>query len=149
MIWCATSGPRRTRNHIVLPNWTALVSEPKLTFSFKDEKHLFLAVVAVKRTLNLAWREDRQVVTQLLGTDAVADLAPAGRVDAVRFNVIKRNFIEIYDWLASPYRSPYVWFVVVRPPNPVNVAASVRARPLNVSKMQGVDFNQGLVRFAL
>jgi len=30
-----------------------------------------------------------------------------------------------------------------------NVAASVRARLLNVAKMQGVDFNQVLVRFAL
>ena len=36
-----------------------------------------------------------------------------------------------------------------RPPNPVNVAASVRARLLNVAKAQGVDFNQVLVRFAL
>ena len=30
-----------------------------------------------------------------------------------------------------------------------NVAASVRARLLNVAKTQGVDFNQVLVRFAL
>ena len=30
-----------------------------------------------------------------------------------------------------------------------NVAASVRARLLNVAKAQGVDFNQVLVRFAL
>ena len=29
-----------------------------------------------------------------------------------------------------------------------NVAASVRARLLNVAKAQGVDFNQVLVRFA-
>jgi len=34
-------------------------------------------------------------------------------------------------------------------PNPVNVAASVRARLLNVAKARGVDFNQVLVRFAL
>ena len=34
------------------------------------------------------------------------------------------------------------------PANP-NVAASVRARLLNVAKAQGVDFNQVLVRFAL
>lgn len=31
----------------------------------------------------------------------------------------------------------------------VNVAASVRARLLNVAKAQGLDFNQVLVRFAL
>jgi predicted nucleotidyltransferase component of viral defense system len=36
----------------------------------------------------------------------------------------------------------------VNPANP-NVAASVRARLLNVAKAQGVDFNQVLVRFAL
>jgi len=36
----------------------------------------------------------------------------------------------------------------VSPANP-NVAASVRARLLNVAKAQGVDFNQVLVRFAL
>lgn len=30
-----------------------------------------------------------------------------------------------------------------------NVAASVRARLLNIAKAQGVDFNQMLVRFAL
>ncbi len=30
-----------------------------------------------------------------------------------------------------------------------NLAASVRARLLNVAKAQGVDFNQVLVRFAL
>ena len=30
-----------------------------------------------------------------------------------------------------------------------NVAASVRARLLNVAKAQGVEFNQVLVRFAL
>lgn len=35
------------------------------------------------------------------------------------------------------------------PPNQANVAASVRARLLNVAKAQGVDFNQVLVRFAL
>lgn len=34
-------------------------------------------------------------------------------------------------------------------PTPGNVAASVRARLLNVAKAQGVDFNQVLVRFAL
>ena len=34
-------------------------------------------------------------------------------------------------------------------PNQTNVAASVRARLLNVAKAQGVDFNQVLVRFAL
>ncbi len=34
------------------------------------------------------------------------------------------------------------------PANP-NVAASVRARLLNVAKAQGADFNQVLVRFAL
>ena len=36
----------------------------------------------------------------------------------------------------------------MNPSNP-NVAASVRARLLNVAKAQGVDFNQVLVRFAL
>jgi len=36
----------------------------------------------------------------------------------------------------------------VNPANP-NLAASVRARLLNVAKAQGVDFNQVLVRFAL
>lgn len=36
----------------------------------------------------------------------------------------------------------------MNPANP-NVAASVRARLLNVAKIQGVDFNQVLVRFAL
>ena len=36
----------------------------------------------------------------------------------------------------------------MNPTNP-NVAASVRARLLNVAKAQGVDFNQVLVRFAL
>ena len=36
-----------------------------------------------------------------------------------------------------------------RPTNQANVAASVRARLLNVAKAQGVDFNQVLVRFAL
>jgi predicted nucleotidyltransferase component of viral defense system len=36
----------------------------------------------------------------------------------------------------------------MNPANP-NVAASVRARLLNVAKTQGVDFNQVLVRFAL
>ena len=36
----------------------------------------------------------------------------------------------------------------MNPANP-NVAASVRARLLNVAKAQGVDFNQVLVRFAL
>ena len=35
------------------------------------------------------------------------------------------------------------------PARPTNVAASVRARLLNVAKAQGVDFNQVLVRFAL
>jgi predicted nucleotidyltransferase component of viral defense system len=35
------------------------------------------------------------------------------------------------------------------PPRPVNLAASVRARLLNVAKAQGTDFNQVLVRFAL
>lgn len=35
------------------------------------------------------------------------------------------------------------------PARPANVAASVRARLLNVAKTQGVDFNQVLVRFAL
>jgi predicted nucleotidyltransferase component of viral defense system len=35
------------------------------------------------------------------------------------------------------------------PPSQANVAASVRARLLNVAKAQGVDFNQVLVRFAL
>jgi len=30
-----------------------------------------------------------------------------------------------------------------------NVAASIRARLLNIAKAQGVDFNQVLVRFAL
>ena len=35
------------------------------------------------------------------------------------------------------------------PPYPEHVAASVRARLLNVAKVQGVDFNQVLVRFAL
>ena len=30
-----------------------------------------------------------------------------------------------------------------------DVAASARARPLNVAKAQGADFNQVLVRFAL
>ncbi len=35
------------------------------------------------------------------------------------------------------------------PAGPANVAASVRARLLNVAKAQGVDFNQVLVRFAL
>lgn len=35
------------------------------------------------------------------------------------------------------------------PVRPANVAASVRARLLNVAKAQGVDFNQVLVRFAL
>ena len=36
----------------------------------------------------------------------------------------------------------------MNPANP-NVAASIRARLLNVAKIQGVDFNQVLVRFAL
>jgi hypothetical protein len=36
----------------------------------------------------------------------------------------------------------------MNPANP-NVAASVRARLLNVAKAQRVDFNQVLVRFAL
>ena len=36
-----------------------------------------------------------------------------------------------------------------RPPNKANVAASIRARLLNVAKTQSVDFNQVLVRFAL
>lgn len=36
-----------------------------------------------------------------------------------------------------------------RPPNTANLAASVRARLLNVAKAQGIDFNQVLVRFAL
>lgn len=35
------------------------------------------------------------------------------------------------------------------PARPANVAASVRARLLNVAKAKGVDFNQVLVRFAL
>ncbi|MCC7126546.1 MAG: nucleotidyl transferase AbiEii/AbiGii toxin family protein [Acidobacteria bacterium] len=35
------------------------------------------------------------------------------------------------------------------PARPASVAASVRARLLNVAKAQGVDFNQVLVRFAL
>jgi predicted nucleotidyltransferase component of viral defense system len=35
------------------------------------------------------------------------------------------------------------------PPNQLDVAASVRARLLNLAKAQGVDFNQMLVRFAL
>ena len=35
------------------------------------------------------------------------------------------------------------------PPHPEHVAASVRARLLNVAKVQGIDFNQVLVRFAL
>ena len=37
----------------------------------------------------------------------------------------------------------------VRPPKQANIAASIRARLLNVAKAQGVDFNQVLVRFAL
>ena len=37
----------------------------------------------------------------------------------------------------------------VSTPKPADVAASVRARLLNVAKVQGVDFNQVLVRFAL
>jgi len=36
-----------------------------------------------------------------------------------------------------------------RPPKQANVAASVRARLLNIAKTQGADFNQVLVRFAL
>ena len=36
----------------------------------------------------------------------------------------------------------------MNPANP-NVAASVRARLLNVAKAQGIDFNQVLVRFAI
>lgn len=36
----------------------------------------------------------------------------------------------------------------MKPANP-NLAASVRARLLNIAKAQGVDFNQVLVRFAL
>jgi hypothetical protein len=35
------------------------------------------------------------------------------------------------------------------PARPANIAASIRARLLNVAKAQGVDFNQVLVRFAL
>lgn len=53
---------RRARNHIVLSEWVPLVPEPKLTLAFEDEEHFLLAVVVVKRTLHLAWRENSEVV---------------------------------------------------------------------------------------
>ncbi len=63
------------RNHVELSDREAVVAGPQLTFAFEDEEHLFLAMVAVECTLNLAGREHRQVVAKLLGSNAIADLA--------------------------------------------------------------------------
>jgi hypothetical protein len=55
--------------------------------------------VAMERALNLPGRQDRQIVAELLGSDVIADLAPTGRVDAILFDVVKLDLIEVHDGL--------------------------------------------------
>jgi hypothetical protein len=52
----------------------ALASESKLTFAFKNEEHLLLAMMVVERALSFARREYRQVVAKFPGSDGIAEL---------------------------------------------------------------------------
>jgi hypothetical protein len=56
-------------------------------------------MVAMERALNLPGRQDRQIVAELLGSDAIADLATTGCVDAILFYVVKLDLIEVHDGL--------------------------------------------------
>src|SRR5262245_40271094 len=68
---------RRACDHIVFADRISLVTEAQLAFPLDDRKHLLFAVVAVERTLNLAGRQHRKVVAELLGSDMPTDLAAA------------------------------------------------------------------------
>src|SRR5215475_5580984 len=68
---------RRACDHIVFADRISLVTEAQLALPLDDQKHLLFAVVAVERTLNLARRQHRKVVAELLGADMPADLAAA------------------------------------------------------------------------
>ena len=87
----------RARDHVVLADRVALVTEAQFAFALQDEEHLFFAMVAMERALGLAGGQHRQVVAQLLGADVTADLATVRRVEAVFFYVVERDLTEIHD----------------------------------------------------
>jgi hypothetical protein len=89
----------RACDHVVLADGIALVAEAQLAFALQNQEHLLLAMMAVEGALSLAGRHDGQVVAQLPGPDVVADLATAGRVEAVLLDVVECDLIEVHDGL--------------------------------------------------
>ena len=55
--------------------------------------------MAMERALNLARRQHRQVVSQLLCADMIADGAPLGGVDAVVLDVVELDVVDVHDGL--------------------------------------------------
>src|SRR5262245_25790286 len=89
----------RARNHVVLADRVALVAEPQLAFALDGEEHLFFAMMAMEGALNLAGRQDGEIVAEVLGSDVVADLATARRIAAVLLYVVERDLIKVQDGL--------------------------------------------------
>src|SRR5580700_10682901 len=53
-------------------------------------------MMAMKRALGLSRRQDRQVVPQLFCSNMIADLAAARCVEAVLFDVVKLDFVNVH-----------------------------------------------------
>jgi hypothetical protein len=99
MIWCASSGAGRAGAHVVLADRVASVAEPQLAFALEDEEHFLFAMVAMVPALDLAGRQDGQVVAELPSADVTADLAPARRVDLVLLDTVELDLVEVDDGL--------------------------------------------------
>jgi hypothetical protein len=89
----------RARDHIVLSDGVALVTEPQFTLALEDQEHFLLAMVAMERALDLAGRHNRKVVAQLFRSDVIADLAATGSVETVLFYIVELDIIQVHDGL--------------------------------------------------
>src|ERR671919_808541 len=85
----------RARDHIVLADRIFFVAKAQLAFALDDQKHLLFTVMAVEGTLDLAGRQNREIVTKLLGSDVIADLAATRSVEAVFFDVVELDIVEV------------------------------------------------------
>ena len=76
-----------------------MFAETEFAFTLQDEEPLLLAVVAMERALDLARRQDCEVLAKISGADVVAYRRAAGRVDTVFLDVVERDLVQVHDWL--------------------------------------------------
>jgi hypothetical protein len=74
----------------------ARVAEAQLALAFEDQEHFLLGMMIVEWALRLARRQHGEVVAELARTDARRDLAAPGRVEAIVFDVVELDVVEIH-----------------------------------------------------